>query len=244
MMIYALSDPHLSRTVDKPMDIFGVHWVNHAQKIFDSWDRLVSSGDLVLVPGDISWAMKLQDAMPDLLDLNARPGVKLLTKGNHDLWWPSKKRDFTLPGLDTMRFLHGRTFRAGPLGIAATRGWELPGGPRFTEHDQKILDKELRSLEEALQALDDARIRLCMLHYPPFNERKQPGPFVLLLEKFGVQHVIHGHLHGPDCADYTFTGVRNGIHYHLTSCDHIGFELVPILALPGEMTPAGVLEQH
>jgi len=235
MIIYALSDPHLGRMVDKPMDVFGDHWEDHGQKIFDHWDAIVRSEDLVLVPGDISWAMKPAEARPDLEDLNTRPGRKLLTKGNHDYWWPNKKRDFVLPGLDSMRFLHGRTFREGPLGIAATRAWKIPGDSWWTEHDDKIYKKELRFLETALQELGDAELRLCMLHYPPFNDRKEPGDFVDLLKRYRVQHVIHGHLHGPDSAEHTVTGLHDGIHYHLTSCDHLGFKPVPILSIPDDL---------
>lgn len=234
MNLYALSDPHLSTSVNKPMDIFGEQWTDHMSRICAAWDRVVEPDALVLVPGDISWAMKLHDAMSDLKLLDERPGSKLLTKGNHDLWWPNKKRDLTFPDLPSMRFLHGRTVRYGSVGIAATRAWVIPGDEWFTEQDQKIYDKELRFLEEALQGLGDATTRICMLHYPPFNSRRQAGGFVPLLEQYGVQHVIHGHLHGPDSANYTITGLYNGIHYHLTSCDHIDFSPVKILAFPDE----------
>lgn len=228
MNIFALSDPHLSKAFHKPMDIFGDHWEDHGNRIFESWRDTVGPDDLVLVPGDISWAMKLPEAMMDLADLDALPGQKLFTKGNHDYWWPNKKRDFTFGELPSSRFLHGRTIRFGNVGIAATRAWVIPGDEWFTEQDQKIYDKELRFLEEALQSLGDAEIRLCMLHYPPFNSRLQPGGFVELLERYQVQHVIHGHLHGKDSGNYTVTGNHHGIHYHLTSCDWIQFKPVLI----------------
>lgn len=232
MQIFALSDPHFGRQVDKPMDIFGAHWVDHTRRICSAWDAVVPPDALVLVPGDLSWAMKYPDALPDMAELDARPGQKLLTKGNHDFWWPNKKRDFFLPDLPTLHFLHGKTVRIGSLGIAATRGWVIPGDEWFSEADQKVYDKELRFLEEALIALGDASHRICMLHYPPFNSRLEPGEFVPLLEKYGVQHVVHGHLHGEGCARYTVTGLHRGIHYHLMSCDVIGFTPQRILDLP------------
>lgn len=231
MKIFALSDPHLASVVSKPMDIFGAHWEEHGGQIFGHWDRVVGDDDLVLVPGDISWAMRLSEAMPDLQALDARPGHKLFTKGNHDYWWPNKKRDFTFPELKRCRFLHGRAVRFGRVGIAATRAWVIPGDEWFTPADQKIYEKELRFLEEALQSLGDAEIRLCMLHYPPFNSRRQPGAFVELLQKYGVQQLIHGHLHGDDCDQYTVTGLHEGISYHLTSCDYIRFCPVEILSV-------------
>ena len=236
LRIFALSDPHLSRSQDKPMDIFGPHWTDHLRRISTAWDEVVGEEDLVLVPGDISWAMRLGEAIPDLEEFAARPGLKLFTKGNHDLWWPKKKRQFTLAGLPNMIFLHGRTFRMGPLGIAATRAWTIPGDSWFTEHDGEIYEKELRFLDEALAELGDATIRLVMLHYPPFNNRLQPGGFVERIEKSGATHVIHGHLHGPGCGDATVRGEYNGVTYHLTSCDFIDFVPRLILDLP-ELSP-------
>lgn len=243
MKLFALSDPHLSRSQDKPMDIFGGHWTDHPLRIAHQWDARVSSEDLVLVPGDISWAMKLPAAAPDLEDLHARPGVKLLTKGNHDLWWPRKRRQFTLEGLDSLLFVHGRGVRMGPLGLAVTRGWTIPGDSWFTAQDQKVYDKELRYLEESLVAIGDAGIRVAVLHYPPFNNRLQPGGFVELFHRYRIQHVIHGHLHGAGCERATVIGERDGITYHLTSCDHIGFDPVEILDLPElELGPVRVVD--
>lgn len=233
MKIFALSDPHLSRTVDKPMDIFGDHWTDHGLRIAEAWDARIRPEDLVLVPGDISWAMKLPDAGPDLEDLHARPGWKLLTKGNHDLWWPKKRRQATLMGLESLLLLHGRTVRVGPVGIAASRGWTLPGDSWFTEADQKVYEKELRYMEEALEALGDATARIVMMHYPPFNNRREPSAFVDLFHRFGVEDVIHGHLHGPGCERATVVGERDGIRYHLTSCDFIGFDPVLVREVEG-----------
>ena len=243
MKIFALSDPHLSRSQDKPMDIFGGHWTDHITQIAKAWDVRVGPDDLVLVPGDISWAMKLPQALPDLEHLHARPGVKLLTKGNHDLWWPRKKRQFLLEGLDSMLFLHGRTLRFGPVGMAVTRGWTIPGDSWFTAQDQKVYDKELRYLEAALADLGDASVRIAVLHYPPWNNRKEAGGAIELFHKYGVQHVVHGHLHGAGCDRATVTGERDGIIYHLTSCDFIGFDPVEILNLPDlDIPPLTVVE--
>lgn len=225
------------------MDIFGDHWTDHGRRICEAWDRVVTDEDLVLVPGDISWAMKLKDAIPDLEDLNARPGVKLFTKGNHDLWWPRKKRQFTLEGLPSLFFAHGRTLRMGKLGMAVIRGWTIPGDSWYTAQDQKVYEKELRYLDETLPLLGDAEIRMVVMHYPPFNNRKQAGGFVERFKAHGIQHVVHGHLHGKGCDQATITGLHEGIHYHLTSCDHIGFEPVEILSDPTlSLQPVALLE--
>ncbi len=233
MIVFAISDPHLAHAVDKPMDIFSSRWSGHPEKLFRAWRRVVGQHDLVLLPGDISWGTKMNQARPDLEALNALPGFKLVTKGNHDYWWPSKKRDFVLPGLATMRFVHGRTFRVGPLAVAATRGWKLPGDPWFQPQDQPIHDKEVRFLKQALAAVGDAPHRLCMLHYPPFSEQAEPSAFVPLLEAHGIQDLIYGHLHGPRATSQTVTGLHNGIRYHFVSCDAVDFTPVPILELDG-----------
>jgi len=206
------------------MDVFGDHWRDHHLNIARAWSAAVSPQDLVLVPGDISWAMKRADALPDLKFLNDLPGFKLLTKGNHDFWWPNKKRDFRLENLPSMRFLHGRTLRIGAVGIAATRGWMIPGDTWFRPEDQSIFDKEIGFLETALQGLGDAQLRICMLHYPAFDDRLEPSGFVDLLQKYNVQNLVFGHLHGEESWNRTVVGKRDGIEYHLTSCDYLGFK--------------------
>ncbi len=233
MIIFALSDPHLAHAVDKPMDIFSSKWADHPDRLFDAWRRVVTPDDLVLLPGDISWGTKMHEARPDLEALDALPGFKLVTKGNHDYWWPSGKRDFVLPGLGSMRFVHGRAFRFGPVSIAATRGWKLPGDPWFEPSDQKIHDKEVRFLGQALAALGDASVRLCMLHYPPFNDPKESSAFVQLLEAHGIQDVVYGHLHGPGALRTAVTGLHEGIRYHFIACDSVDFTPVPIVQVEG-----------
>ncbi len=233
MIVFAISDPHLAQAVDKPMDIFSSRWAGHPAKLFRAWREVVGEQDLVLLPGDISWGTKMAQARPDLEAIDALPGFKLVTKGNHDYWWPSKKRDFRLPGLSSMRFVHGRTFKLGSLAIVATRGWKLPDDPWFGPEDQAIYDKERRFLSQALAAVGDAEHRLGMLHYPPFNQRQEPSAFVAQLEAHGIQQVVYGHLHGPRAASTAVTGLKGGIRYHFVSCDAVDFTPVPILELPG-----------
>ncbi len=233
MIVFALSDPHLAHAVDKPMDIFSSKWSGHPEKLFHAWRRVVGPRDLVLLPGDISWGTKMREARPDLEALDALPGFKLVTKGNHDYWWPSKKRDFVLQGLPTLRFVHGRTFRIGPVAVAATRGWKIPGDAWFEPQDQKIYTKEIRFLEQALAALGDAPFRLCMLHFPPFNDKKEMGEFVPLIETHGVQDVVYGHLHGPSALSFAVTGTHRNVRYHFTACDAVDFTPVPILEIDG-----------
>ena len=96
MSIFVIADLHLSFGVNKPMDIFGSNWERHEEKIAKSWKGKVKEEDLVLLPGDFSWAMKLEDTQKDFEYLNSLPGKKLLLKGNHDYWWTTlnKMRKF------------------------------------------------------------------------------------------------------------------------------------------------------
>lgn len=223
MKIYAISDPHFSTHYPKPMDIFGDSWFNHVERIISNWDLIVGKNDIVLVPGDISWALKYTNALCDLEIIQTRPGTKILTKGNHDYWWPSGKRELSIKSCPDMIFLHGKTVIINDIGIAATRGWKIPGDSWYTDKDKKIYEKELRYLEDSLIALGNSTIRICMMHYPPFNDKKEAGAFVGLLKKYDVSHLVHGHLHGKDSDLYTVVGNKDGIHYHLTSADYLNF---------------------
>lgn len=92
MRVFAIADIHLSKAFPKPMNIFGPEWDGHPEAVFEEWQKVVGEDDLVIVAGDISWAMKLPEAMLDLADLAKLPGIKVLLRGNHDYWWPSISR--------------------------------------------------------------------------------------------------------------------------------------------------------
>lgn len=225
---------HLSGHAPKPMDIFGMHWEDHWNKIQAAWREEVAGSDAVLLPGDLSWAMTLQQAAPDLAGIAALPGVKILLRGNHDYWWGSigSVRSKLLPG---MRAVQNDALRLGSAIVCGTRGWTCPGSSAWEgETDRKIYERELIRLKLSLDAAK--RIRepgqklISMLHYPPFGDRAEQSGFTELMEEYEVNIAVYGHLHGiaPGSA---FEGLRNGVEYRMVSCDYIGFRPKLILTL-------------
>ncbi len=229
MTIFAIGDLHLPGGDTKPMDVFGSHWENHFEKISADWRQKVTTDDLVLLPGDISWAMRMEDALPDLQSIGSLPGKKILLRGNHDYWWGAITRlRSCLP--ENMYALQNDALIMGGKVICGTRGWLLPGEAGLDVEDMRIYQRELMRLEMSLsqaQRIGKGLPIIAMLHYPPFNERQEPSGFTELLEKYSVADVVYGHLHGPGLKS-GFTGVVRGIRYYLTSCDALGFSLLNI----------------
>ncbi len=221
MKVFAIGDLHLSGAVDKPMDIFGPAWENHAQHIAEEWRSLIREEDLVLLPGDFSWAMHLKDALVDMAFVAALPGTKVMIRGNHDYWWNSVTQVRTaLP--KGMYVLQNDCVSFGNIHIAGTRGWTCPGSMNFLPEDQKIYEREVMRMGLSLSTLPKEGVRIAMLHYPPFNENRAPSGFSEALERANIRLAVYGHLHGRSCRS-GFEGVRNGVEYILVSADHIGF---------------------
>ena len=221
MHLYAIGDLHLSFSADKPMDIFGPQWADHAAHIERAWRSRISEDDLILIPGDISWAMQLSSALPDLAFIGALPGKKLLLRGNHDYWWSSLTRVRAALPLNTFA-LQNDAFACGPFAVAGTRGWACPGSSGFTAADGKIYEREVQRLELSLRALPDAGLRVVMTHFPPFCEPAFDTAFTALFERYDVKHVIYAHLHGA-AHRLAFEGERNGVRYTLAAADYLKF---------------------
>jgi len=231
MTIWAISDLHLSLTVDKPMDIFGGVWENYVEQIKTSWLEKVAPEDIVLIPGDLSWAMKLEDAQQDLLHFASMPGKKIILRGNHDYWWKSISavRNMLPQGFYA---LQNDAIKMGNVVFFGTRGWTVPERWQLKPEDQKIYDREVIRL--ALAVAEAKRIAqpedtlICLMHYPPVNSRREDSKFSALIEQSGAKIVVYGHLHGSDSRIETlFT--KNGISYYLTSCDIVKNNMVKIL---------------
>jgi predicted phosphohydrolase len=221
MQIYAIADLHLSLTSEKPMDVFGEAWRGHAEKLERNWRERVQEDDLVLVPGDISWAMQLSAALPDLSFIGSLPGKKILLKGNHDYWWSAIGRvRSSLP--DGMRALQNDSIVENGIGICGSRGWLCPGSNNFSTEDQKIYLRELDRLSLSLSSLPAVETKIAMLHFPPFTDKEKGSGFTERLEAAGVQIVVYGHLHG-EANRYAFEGERNGIYYHCVAADKLDF---------------------
>lgn len=228
MNVFAISDLHLSGACAKPMDIFGTGWDGYWDKIRADWHARVKEDDIVLIAGDISWAMQMQDAMVDLMQIAQLPGHKVLLRGNHDYWWSSLARlRAQLPA--GMYVVQNDCVRIGSYRICGSRLWSL--GPNPTEEDKKILDREYIRLELSLQCaardLQEGERILAMTHYPPFDVTARANRYTELMQKYGVSKVVYGHLHGKDCRAMPYREI-GGIGYYLTSCDKVDNRLVRI----------------
>jgi uncharacterized protein len=232
MKVFAISDLHLSGHTPKPMEVFGKQWQGHWNRIQQSWQETVTQEDAVLIPGDISWAMTLEHAKVDLNEIAQLPGIKVLLRGNHDYWWDSINRiRSTLPS--GMYAIQNDCLRLGSAVICGTRGWTCPGSSVWEGgNDEKIYLRELVRLRLTLDAAAKKRLPndrlIAMLHFPPFNERLEPSGFTQLLEEFGVQTAIYGHLHGFSGRN-AFEGELRGVQYQMVSCDYLDFKLKTIL---------------
>jgi predicted phosphohydrolase len=229
MALYGIADLHLSFEADKPMDIFGDLWKNHEESIKKNWINKIKDEDTVLIPGDISWAMRLKEAMVDLSWINALPGRKILLRGNHDYWWTSLSKMNKI--FDNMFFLQNNYYIYNDYALCGTRGWTCPNEIKFNEHDQKIYDRELHRLRLSLENAknDGCKKYIVMTHYPPTNEKFERSGFIEIYEEYNVSKVIYGHLHHKDSFEMGLKGNHGGIDYILASCDYIEFNPVKII---------------
>lgn len=231
MKIFAISDLHLSFGANKPMEVFGGQWENYLPKIVADWQQKVADDDVVLIAGDISWAMKLEQTAEDFAFLQALPGKKIITRGNHDFWWSSISAvRAVLP--DGIFALQNDAILLGNTIFCGTRGWAVPENGVFeTAQDEKIFRREVIRLELCLESAKRLQTNnqdiVVMIHFPPVNSVRDDSEFSELFERFGVQKVVYGHLHGKKArADLMFE--KNGVQYFLTSCDQLSNELALI----------------
>lgn len=228
MALYALGDLHLSFGADKPMDIFGKAWENHAEKIKAGFAPL-SAEDVTVLCGDLSWGMDLDGCREDFLFVDRLPGKKIVLKGNHDYWWSTAskaKAFFAENSITTIDILNNNCFFYGDKALCGTRGWfyEEESG---SAHDKKIMARELMRLETSLKAAGD-REKYVFLHYPPIYGNYVCTEILELFEKYGVTLCCAGHIHGKG-ASLRFEGERNGTQYRLVSSDFLGFRPLRLL---------------
>jgi uncharacterized protein len=246
MSVWAISDLHLSLGVSsKSMEIFGPAWEKYMQKIEENWKKAVAPSDLVLVAGDLSWAMRLKEAMPDLMWLDKLPGTKVIIKGNHDYWWNSisKLREILPPSIHAIQ---NDVFIWQDYAIGGARLWDTPEYnfdelihfyqsysktqmPNPEYDGDKIFQRELERLRTSLaQIPKNAKHKIALTHYPPIGINLTPSKASAILEEFQIQAAIFGHLHSLKDKRIHW-GERNGIRYFLTSCDVVDFKPLPIV---------------
>ena len=221
MAIFVIADLHLSLgAADKPMDVFE-GWQGYLPKLERNWRTLIASEDTVVLPGDISWAMSLEDTREDFAFLNALPGKKIILKGNHDYWWTTlnkMNRFLEANGFETLQILHNTAIQAEGVFLCGTRGWMSDvQGPE----DEKILNREIGRLRMSLEAAGEGE-KLVFLHYPPLYPGQMEGGLANLLKEFGVRRCFYGHLHGVSIR-YAVQGEHDGVDYRLISADALKF---------------------
>ena len=225
MALYAIGDTHLSLGAQKPMDVFGGAWEGYVEKLRRGFQSLTGE-DTVVLCGDISWGMGLEEARADFAFLDALPGGrKLILKGNHDYWWNTAskmERFFAENGFSTLNILHNNCYFYGETALCGTRGW-------FYEEtgSSKVFQRELIRLEASLKAAGE-REKLCFLHYPPLYQGYACPEIMELLERYQVKRCFYGHLHGGSHR-LAIEGARNGVDYRLVAADFVGFTPVKIL---------------
>lgn len=223
MGLFGISDLHLSFDKDKPMDVF-FGWDNYVSRIEENWKKTVKEDDIVVLPGDFSWALKLEETKPDFLFLEKLPGKKILLKGNHDLWWSTAKKIkefFEKENLKTVDIVFNNCYLVGEYAICGTRGWV-----KETQDEEKILKREAARLETSIKsALDNGKKPIVFLHYPPVSADSISKEIIEVLKKYSIDTVYHGHIHG---ANSNYVKNYDGISFVLLSCDHLDFTPLPI----------------
>ena len=229
MALYTISDLHLGFNVEKPMDIFGVKWKDHCDKIKENWLSKIKEEDMVLIAGDISWSLKETDSKYDLDWINELPGKKIISKGNHDYWWGSISKLNKM--YEDTKFLQNNFYVYEDYAICGTRGWICPGGDKYTSKDEKIYSREQVRLKLSLEAAKSQGFKkfIIMLHYPPTNEKFEESEFTKIIKEYKVEKVIYGHLHGPVLLGNLLNGYFENVEYILTSADYLDFNPKRIL---------------
>lgn len=239
MSLFVISDLHLSlgENINKPMEVFGTRWQNYISKLERNWKCVVSDSDNVVISGDISWAVKLEEAVPDIKFIDSLPGTKYILKGNHDFWWQTNakmNRMFEKNDIKTVKILYNNAYKLDNLIICGSRGWFTDKQQQNTVGNveyEKIINREVirlrLSLNEAtrLKEKNDCEI-IVFLHFPPVYHDFVSREILDVLHEFKITRCYFGHIHGvyniPKSYEY------EGVKFSLTSADFLDFAALPI----------------
>ena len=236
MSLFVIGDLHLAFNENKPMNIFGDNWQNHEEKIKQDWNQKVTEEDTVILVGDFSWSMHLEDTKKDFEYLSSLPGKKILLKGNHDYWWTTVKsmKDFLKENNFTnIDFLHNNFFEIEDKIICGTRGWAL--NLEETENSKKIIKRECErlklSINDGIKKYGNNKEIIVFMHYPPIINtnilKNESTPFIDIMKDFNIRKCYYGHLHGESIKE-AVEGNVYGIDLKLVSADGVNFKLVKI----------------
>ena len=237
MSLYIIGDLHLSfsenEKEEKPMNIFGNNWDDHAEKIKKDWLEKVKPEDTVILAGDFSWATYLDDTLADFSYLNSLPGRKIMLKGNHDYWWTtvtSMRKYLKENNIQNIDFLHNNSFEIEGKIIVGTRGWAL----QDSENGIKMINREASRLElsikSAIEQFGKEKEIICIMHYPPISKQKMKNEYVYdsnfldVMKQYNVKTCYYGHLHGK-AHNEAVEGNVEGIEFKLISSDYLNFKL-------------------
>ncbi len=231
MALWAISDLHLPLGVDKPMDIFGKNWKNYVERLYNNWQENVADDDMVVLAGDFSWATYIEDAKKDFDFLNKLKGRKILIKGNHDYWWETitkMNRFVEENGYETISFMQNNSYLYKDVAICGTRGWNLPVPPYTGEENMRYYNREIQRLSLSLESAPKDIKKIVFTHFPPIANGCIKNDFTEVLNNYGVEKCLYGHLHAKSSQNAINDRV-NGVEYLLVSCDYLEFEPMKLL---------------
>ena len=235
MSLYVIADLHLSTldSTNKSMEVFGRRWDGYMTRIKNNWQRLVTEDDTVVIPGDVSWALSLDEAVSDLKFIDSLPGKKILGKGNHDFWWCTMKKHtemFEKNGISTISFLFNNAHETEDYIIAGTRGWyhdpDAKNAPDNTDF-RKLVAREAARLRLSLTKAQELKEKspdkeiIVFMHFPPYWSDKASDGLIEILKEFGIKQVYFGHIHGNYTLPPSFE--YEGITMSIISADYLEF---------------------
>ncbi len=222
MSLFAIADTHLSFSCDKPMDIFR-GWQNFEQRLQKNWNAVVGEDDFVVIPGDISWGMNMDETLEDFRFLDSLNGTKIIMKGNHDYWWSTKSKTekfFAENGIKSVKMLFNNAYRVGDYAVCGTRGWFFDCEK---DEEQKVLLREAGRLKMSLDEAEKLGGEpIIFLHYPPVSLTQTCSEIYDLVVNSPAKRCFYGHLHGPS-VNWAFRGERDGVNFDLVSADFLEF---------------------
>lgn len=231
MAIYAIADLHLSFNTNKPMNIFGKNWQNYEEKIKQDWQLKVKKDDTVILPGDFSWEMYLEETEKDFEFINNLPGKKILLKGNHDYWWStitSMRKYIKENHFENIDFLYNNSYEIENKIIAGTRGWILSEEQEDIRLTKRELDRLELSIKDGISKFGEDKEIIVFMHYPPVTKNCMNTDYIKLMKKYNVRRCFYGHLHASSIQD-AVEGSGNGIELKLVSSDGVDFKLFEII---------------
>lgn len=223
MSLYAIADLHLSLGTNKPMDIFN-GWNDYEKRLEKNWRALITDNDTVVIPGDISWAMKLKETYADFKFINELPGKKLFLKGNHDYWWETRRKIenyLNENNFNTIDIVFNSAVVVDEYAVCGTRGWFYDAE---SDSDKKVLNREVGRLRTSItEAIKTGKQPIVFLHYPPVYGSERCSEILDVLKEYDIKKCYYGHLHGPNVTRNAVTGEFEGINFQLVSSDYVKF---------------------